>query len=103
MKDVRLGEPLFCQLPHLFPRRSAPLAAPSEAAPPEGFDATPEDPKGTAVCRPRVVGKETGNNLVHPCSLFGNGPVPASPQLLLDFLELRLHAVASGLPAQLEL
>ena len=103
MKDTRLREPPFYQLPHPLPRCSVPLAASPEAAPPESFDANAEGPQGTAVCRHRVVGEEAGDDLLQPGPLLGNGLVPAASQLLLDFLELGLHAVASGLPAQLEL
>src|SRR4051794_21066001 len=99
MKDTRLGEPLFYQLPHSLPRCVVPLTAPPQAALPEGFDAVAEGPQGTAVCRHRVVSEEAGDDLLQPGPLLGNGLVPAAAQLLLDFLELRLHAVASGLPA----
>jgi hypothetical protein len=99
VKDAQIGEPLFCQLSHPPPRCSVPLTASLEAAPPESFDADAEGSQGTAVCQHRVAGEEAGDDLLQPCPLLGNELVPAVPQILLDFLELYLHAAASGLLA----
>ena len=43
-----------------------------------------------------------GHDLPQPFPLFGDWPVHSTPQLLLDLLELRPHAVTPGLPLKLE-
>jgi hypothetical protein len=50
-----------------------------------------------------VVGKESAHYLPQPLSLLWDRLMPSLPQLLFDFLELRLHAVTSRLSAQQEL
>jgi hypothetical protein len=42
------------------------------------------------------------NNLPQPVTLSWHSLVHSQPQPRLDFLELRLHAVAPGLPLKLE-
>ena len=42
------------------------------------------------------------NDLLQPVTLIWDSLVHSQPQLRLDFLELRLHAVAPGLPLKLE-
>jgi hypothetical protein len=41
-------------------------------------------------------------DLLQPVALIWDSLVHSPPQLRLDFLELRLHAVAPGLPLKLE-
>src|SRR5262249_3165771 len=50
-----------------------------------------------------MVCKEAGNDLPQPMPLFGDRVMPSLSHLLLNFLELRPHAVASGFPFDLEL
>src|SRR4051812_49915501 len=49
-----------------------------------------------------MVGVVAGDDLPQPLPLPGNGLVHPPSQLLLDHPELRLHAVAAGLPIDLE-
>src|SRR6516165_5336545 len=53
-----------------------------------------------SICRDRMVFKEAGYDLPQPFSLFGEWLVPTSSHFLLNFLELRSHAVAAGFSLQ---
>jgi hypothetical protein len=44
-----------------------------------------------------MVREEAGHDLLQPVPLFGDWLVHPPPQFLLDFLEPRPHAVATGL------
>ena len=61
-----------------------------------------ECPQRPAVGWHRMVGKVAGDDLPQPFPLLGDRLMHAPPQLLLDLLELRAHAVAPGLPLELE-
>src|SRR5262249_36702850 len=49
-----------------------------------------------------VIGEKASDDLRQPTPLHGDRLVHAPPQLLLDFLELRSHAVTPGMALQLE-
>src|SRR5262249_990504 len=102
MKDVRFGEPVVGELLNAIPGGAVPLAASSERAPPEAGHVLPGRER-PAIGRNRVVQEVSSYDLPQPFPLFRDGLVPASPQLLLDLLEFRLHAVAPGLPVNQEL
>ena len=58
---------------------------------------------GRAVVGRRGEGVEAPrDHLLQPSALLGDGPAPALSQSLFDLLELRPHAVGSGLPFDLE-
>ena len=61
-----------------------------------------ECPEGTDVGGYCVVGKVTPHDRPEPPSLFGNVLVPASPEVLLDFLEFCPFAIAPRVPGQQE-
>jgi hypothetical protein len=50
-----------------------------------------------------MVGEEFHRDLLQPLALFGDWQVHPPPQFVLHSPECRLHAVASGLPENLEL
>ncbi|MGI9504881.1 MAG: hypothetical protein ACR2RE_17690, partial [Geminicoccaceae bacterium] len=54
--------------------------------------------KHPSVGRDRMVGKVAFDNLSQPSPLFRDRLVHASPQLLLDFFELRPQSFALGFP-----
>ena len=56
-----------------------------------------------AVRRHSVIGKESAHYLPQPLPLLWDRLMPSLPQLLFDFLELRLHAITSRLSTQQEL
>src|SRR5215472_10649935 len=103
MKDVRFGEPVVGELRNAVPGGTVPLAASSERASPEVGHVLPERRERPTIGRNRVVHEVSSYDLPQPFPLFRDGLVPASPQLLLDLLEFRLHAVAPGLPVDQEL
>ena len=78
------------------------LAALSQRSPPQVGDVVPERVECATVCGDRMVFKEAGYDLPQAFSLFGDRLVPASSHFLLDFLELRSHAVAAGFTLQHE-
>ena len=102
MKDAGLGNKVIGQLFDPVPGDPILLAASPERAPPEVRDMVPERLECPTVCRYRMIFKEAGPDLPQPFSLFGNRLVPAPSHFLLDFLELRSHAVAAGFALQRE-
>src|SRR5215470_16201814 len=62
----------------------------------------PERRERPTICGYRIVSKMACNDLPQPVTLSWDRLVHSQPQLCLDFLELRLHAVAPGLPLKLE-
>ena len=103
MKDARFGKPLVGQLRHPFPDRAIFLAAPPERAPPEIDDVVAEGRDDPIVGRDSVVVEEAGDDVAEPLALIGNVRMHAPAQFLLDFLQLRSHAVATALPLDEEL
>src|SRR6202049_1904333 len=69
---------------------------------PEVGHVMPERRKRPTICGDRIIGEVACNDLPQPVSLIWDSLVHSLPQLLLDFLELRPHAVAPGLPLKLE-
>src|SRR5215471_5907209 len=62
----------------------------------------PERRKRPTICGYRIVSEMACNDLLQPATLIWDSLVHSQPQLRLDFLELRLHTVAPGLPLKLE-
>jgi len=58
----------------------------------------PERRERPTICGYRIVSEMACNDLLQPVTLIWDSLVHSPPQLRLDFLELRLHAVAPGLP-----
>ncbi len=102
MKNAGLGNKVICQLFDPIPRDPSLLAASLERPPPKIGDAVPEPDECSTVCRHCVIFKEAGYDLPQPFPLFGDWLVPTPSHFLLDFLELRPHAVATGFPLQRE-
>src|SRR5262245_59498085 len=62
----------------------------------------PERRERPTICGYRIVSEMACNDLLQPATLIWDSLVHSQPQLRLDFLELRLHAIAPGLPLKLE-
>ena len=102
MKDAGLGNIVICQPFDPIPRHPSLLAASLERTPPKVGDMVPEPDECSTVCRHCVIFKEAGYDLSQPFPLFGDRLVPTSSHFLLDFLELRPHAVTTGFSLQRE-
>ena len=102
MKDAGLGKKVIRKPFALIPGDLIFLAASLERTPPQIGDMVPEPDECSTVCRHRVILKEAGYDLPQPFPLFRDWLVPAPSHFLLDFLELRSHAVAAGLSLQRE-
>src|SRR5215468_9365868 len=102
MKDAWSGKPVVGQFGHPIPREAVLLAAPPERSTPEVDHVMPERRERPTICGYRIVRKMACNDLLQPVTLIRDSLVHSPPQLRLDFLELRLHAVAPGLPLKLE-
>src|SRR5215468_7426388 len=102
MKDAWSGKPVVGQFGHPIPREAVLLAAPPERSTPEVDHVMPERRERPTICGYRIVRKMACNDLLQPVTLIWDSLVHSQPQLRLDFLELRLHAVAPGLPLKLE-
>ena len=102
MKDTRRGKPAVGQFRHPIPREAVLLAAPPERSTPEVGQVMPERRKRPTICGYRIIGEMACNDLAQPVTLSWDSLVHSQPQLRLDFLEFRPHAVAPGLPLKLE-
>ena len=100
MKDAGLGNKIICELFDPVPGDPILLAASLERTPPKVGDMVPEPDECSTVCRHCVVFKEAGYDLPQPSPLFGDRLMPTPSHVLLDFLELRPHAVAAGFSLQ---
>src|SRR6266852_7034364 len=96
MKDAGFGEPIIGQLLNPCPREAIPLAASPERPPPEARDVGPESRECAKVRWHRVIVEEAGDDLPQPVPLRGDWLMPTPSHLVLDLLEFRRHAVASG-------
>ena len=94
MKNAGLGKKVICQLFDPMPGDPILLAASLERTPPKVGDTVPEPNERSTVCRHCVIFKEAGYDLLQP--------LLAPSHFLLDFLELRPHAVAAGFSLQRE-
>src|SRR5262249_46551631 len=65
---------------------------------PEVGHVMPERRKRPTICGYRIVSEMACNDLLQPATLIWDSLVHSQPQLRLDFLELRLHTAAPGLP-----
>jgi hypothetical protein len=97
VQDTRLGEEPVGQFRHPLPHHLSLLAAPAEKPVPKTDDAVPEGADRRAVCGHRVIGLDR-DDLRKPLAHFGDSPVHAPAQLLLDLPQLCPHAVTSGFP-----
>jgi len=102
MTDTRRGKPVVGQFRHSIPCEAVLLAAPPKRSTPEVSDIVAERQERPTICGYRIIGEVACNNLPQPVSLFWDSLVHSLPQLRLDFLKLRPHAVAPGLPLKLE-
>src|ERR1700735_4238643 len=102
MKDAGSGEPVVDQPGHPVPRGPVLLAATPQRALPEYRYTVSEDRESTTVGRHGMVVGEAAYDLLQPFPLFGDWPMHAPPQFLLHLQQLRRHAVAPGLPLELE-
>src|SRR5215469_14990128 len=84
MKDIRFREPVVHQLRHPFPRYPILLAAPPQRAPPEVGDMVSEDFHRLSVGRHCVVVEVASDDPPQPFPLFGDRPVHAPSQRVLD-------------------
>jgi len=102
MKDARSGKPVVSQFRHPIPREAVLLAAAPERSTPEVGHVMPKRRERPTVCGYRIISEMACNDLLQPVTLIRDSLVHSSPQLRLDFVELRLHAVAAGLSLKLE-
>ena len=102
MTDTRWGKPVVRQFRHSIPSEAVLLAAPSKRSTPEVSDVMPERRERPAIRGYRIIGEVACYDLPQPASLIWDRLVHSLPQLSLDFLELRPHVVAPGLPLKLE-
>ena len=102
MKDPRSRKPVVGQFRHPIPREAVLLAAAPERSTPEVGHVMPERRERPTICGYRIVSEMACNNLPQPVTLIWDSLVHSPPQLRLDFLELRPHTVAPGLPLKLE-
>src|SRR5262249_24473865 len=102
MKDAWLRKSVVGQFRNPIPREAVFLAATPERSTPEVGHVMPERRERPTICGYRIVSEMACNDLLQPVTLSWDSLVHSPPQLRLDFLELRLHAVAPGLPLKLE-
>ena len=95
-----MGDKVISQLLDPVPGHPILLASSSERAPPKVGDVVAERAECTTVCRHRVIRKEAGHDLPQPFALFWDRLVHPLSHVLLDSLELRPHAVATGFSLQ---
>jgi len=102
MKDARRGKPAVGQFRHPIPREAVLLAAPPKRSTPEVDQVMPKRCERPTIRGNRIISEVACNDLPQPVALSWDSLVHSPPQLHLDFLELRPHAVAPGLPLKLE-
>src|ERR1700752_3840048 len=88
MEDSRLGEEVFDESAHPFPRQPGPLAAPHQSAVPEPGCLVSEHREDPTIGRHSVVVVEARHHLLQPSSLFRDRLMHSPPKLLLHVLEL---------------
>src|SRR5262249_28481729 len=102
MKDARSGKPVVGQFRDPIPCEAVFLAATPERSTPEVGHVMPARRERPTVCGYRIVSEMACNDLLQPVTLIWDSLVHSLSQRRFDFLELRLHAVAPGLPLKLE-
>src|SRR5262245_17884329 len=102
MDDARFREPSVYQPLHPFPVELSPLAASGEHPIPASGYLGPERHECPEVGRDRMVIEVASDDVPQPLPLNWDWLVHALRHSLGDHLELRPHAVASGLPFDLE-
>jgi hypothetical protein len=103
MKDERFGYPIVSQLRNPLPDRAIFLTTPPERSLPEFGDQEAERSQRRTVGRHGMIVEVALDDLSQPFPLDRDRLVPAPPQLLLDRLQLRPHAIGPRLPFDLEL
>src|SRR5713226_5994714 len=102
MKDTRFWEPFANQPLHPIPVELGPFAASGKYPIPAFGNLGPECHECSKVGRHRVEVEVASDDVPQPLPLYRNRLVHAPPHLLFDHLELRMHAVPTGLPFDLE-
>src|SRR6516225_4119504 len=102
VEDDRFWEPGVRQPRHPCPGDPILVAATPQRAPPKVSDMVPEHVQCARVGRHCVVVEVAADDPSQPPPLLGDRLVHAPSQRLLDLPQLRLHAVPSGLPLELE-
>ena len=102
MKDTRFWKPLVNQPVHAVPVEIRSRAASGEHPMPAFDDLGPERHECTTVRRHRVVVEVATYDMTQPLPLNRDWLVHTPSHLLFDHPQLRLHAVAPGLPFDLE-
>ena len=100
---MRFREPIFGQLRNPLPGRAVFLTASPERPLPEFGDEEAECGQRPIIGRHGMIVEVALDDLSQPFPLDRDRLVPALPQLLLDGLQLRSHAIAPGLPLEKEL
>src|ERR1700736_7067771 len=103
MKDARFRKPIVGQPRDPLPGRAVFLAASPQRSLPEFGDEEAERGQRPTVGRHGMIVEVALDDLSQPFPLDRDRLVPALPQLLLDGLQLRPHAIGPGLPFDLEL
>src|SRR5262245_6988045 len=98
MENTRLREPRVNELLHLFPIELGPVAASGEYPPPASGNLSSEGHKCLRIGWHCMVVEVAAHDVVQPRPLIGDRLVHAPAHVLLNHLELRPHAVRSGLP-----
>src|SRR5262249_41738144 len=102
MKDCWFREPVVCQLRHPLPREPILLTPPPQRASPQVGDVMAEHDQCPGIGMHGMVVEVALYDIPQPFPLRGDRLVHAPPHLLFEHLELRPHAVRTGLPLDLE-
>src|SRR5271169_2635720 len=103
VEDTRLREPIVCELPHALPLGVIPLAPPPQRASPEVNHMVAEGTQRPIIGRDCVIVEEAGHDLPQPVPLSRDRLMQPPSHFLLDVLELRSHAIPTGLAREQEL
>ena len=95
MKGSRFRQPGVSELANPLPRRVIPLASPPERAPPEFHYAVTEGAHLPFIRWNGMIGEIASDDLAQPSPLLGDWLMHPPPELFLNLLEFRPHAVAS--------
>ena len=101
--DTRSREPCVSDRYHSFPGDAGALAATTKYSQPTSRNLIPERRKCPYVGRHRMVVEVTSDNTAQPLPECWDGLIHTPTYFPCDQLELRLHAVPSGLPFDQEL
>lgn len=102
MKDVRHWQPFVRKLFHSRPRRLVFLTPSPKRFVPECEDAVAKRANGRPVRWNGMIREKACDDLFQPVSLLWDWLMSLAQQFLLNCLEFRAHAVASGFPLEEE-